>query len=151
MYKNNKAECFRLVTLLFFLIQASDTGSHGQASEAINTALSLPGTETDAYDGPKHIWTRQVVDQISLGRLYVAIARESTNYHLALEFSNQVKACQALLEEAKKRRRPVKKGEAQAAVQEMSKLTWQARVLRYDPATVLMKLKAQMQVRHNRK
>jgi hypothetical protein len=116
-------------------------------TEAIDAALSQSAPETDFYEGPKHIWSRQVADQISVGRLYVAIARESTNYHLALEFSNQVKACQNLLEAAKKSGRPVKKWEAQAAVEEMSKLTWQARALRYDPATVLMKLKAQMQVR----
>lgn len=116
-------------------------------TEAIDAALSQSAPETDLYEGPKHIWSRQVADQISIGRLYVAIARESTNYHLALEFSNQVKACQGLLEAAKKSGRPVKRWEAQAAVEEMSKLTWQARALRYDPATVLMKLKSQMQVR----
>ncbi|KAK8537201.1 hypothetical protein V6N12_043374 [Hibiscus sabdariffa] len=89
--------------------------------------------------------TRQLSDQISLAKALVVIAKESNNLQFAWELSAQIRNSQILLSNAVTRRTPLTVGESETAVRDMALLLYQAQQLRYDSATMIMRLKAKIQ------
>lgn len=90
--------------------------------------------------------SRQLADQMTLCKSYAVIAKENSNLDLAWHLSAQIRASQQLLSLAATRGTPIKWDEAEPIMREMSSLIYQAKELHYDSATMLMKLKAEMQV-----
>ncbi|EPS68195.1 hypothetical protein M569_06576, partial [Genlisea aurea] len=87
---------------------------------------------------------RQLNDQISLGKAFLVIAKESNDLQLAWELSAQIRNSQRLLSSAATRRTPLTAGESEAAIRSMAVLLIRAQQLRYDGATTIMKLKARI-------
>lgn len=88
---------------------------------------------------------RQLVDQMTLAKAYVVIAKENSNYVYAWELGTQIRACQRLLSMAKMGK-AIELKEAAPVINEMAAVLAQAHVLHYDSATTILKLKAQLQV-----
>ncbi|MCO5586708.1 hypothetical protein L7F22_040650 [Adiantum nelumboides] len=89
--------------------------------------------------------TRQLGDQMTLAKAYVVIAKENNNLELAWELSARIRACQQLLSKSAARGYPISKEEAESIIGEFSVLIYQAKELHYDSATMIMRLKAQIQ------
>eukprot|EP01018_Ginkgo_biloba_P022432 Gb_41178 [translate_table: standard] len=94
--------------------------------------------------------TRQLGDQMALAKAFVVIAKESNNLQFAWELSAQIRACQLLLSKAVTRGSPVTMQEAEPIIRELSALIYQAKEIHYDSATMMMKLKAQIQALEER-
>lgn len=88
---------------------------------------------------------RQLSDQMTLCKSYAVIAKENNNLQLAWHLSAQIRAGQQLLSQAATQGAPVVWDEAEPIMREMSRLIFEAKELHYDSATMLMKLKAEMQ------
>jgi alpha-1,4-galacturonosyltransferase len=82
---------------------------------------------------------------MTLAKAYVVIAKESNNLELAWELSAQIRACQPLLSKSATRGYPARIEEAEPIIRALSILIYQAKELHYDSATMIMKLKAQIQ------
>ncbi|XP_022860046.1 probable galacturonosyltransferase 10 [Olea europaea var. sylvestris] len=89
--------------------------------------------------------SRQLNDQISLAKSFLAIAKESNNLQFAWELSAQIRNSQKLLSNAALRRNPLTTGESEIAIRDMALLLFQAQQLHYDSATMIMRLKAKIQ------
>lgn len=89
---------------------------------------------------------RQLSDQMTMAKALVVIAKENGNFNLAWELSAQIRACQLLLSAAAVQGTPVPDKVATPVIKELSALIAQARELHYDIATMIMKMKAQIQV-----
>lgn len=94
--------------------------------------------------------TRQLGDQMTLAKAYVVIAKENNNLQLAWDFSAQIRGCQLLLSKAATRGTQVTMEEAEPIIRELSLLIYHAKELHYDSATMIMKLKAQIQALEER-
>ncbi|KAL0412421.1 UNVERIFIED_CONTAM: putative galacturonosyltransferase 10 [Sesamum radiatum] len=90
--------------------------------------------------------TRQLNDQISLAKAFLVIAKESNNLQFAWELSAQIRNSQILLSNAALRRTPLTTSESETAIRDMALLLFQAQQLHYDSATMIMRLKAKIQV-----
>ncbi|XP_073008288.1 probable galacturonosyltransferase 10 [Typha latifolia] len=90
-------------------------------------------------------FTRQLIDQISLAKAFVIISKESNNLQFASELSAQIRYSQALLSTVAIRGTPITEEESEKAIREMALLLYQAQQLHYDSATMIMKLKGQIQ------
>lgn len=99
---------------------------------------------TDEMLSPDSV-TRQLNDQISLAKAFLAIAKESGNLQFAWELSAQIRISQILLSNAALRRAPLTTTESEAAIRDMALLLFQAQQLHYDSATMIMRLKAKIQ------
>lgn len=88
---------------------------------------------------------RQLVDQMTLAKAYIVIAKENSNYVYAWELGTQIRACQRLLSMAKMGK-TIELKEAAPVINEMAAGLAQAHLLHYDSATMILKLKAQLQV-----
>ncbi|PKA47914.1 putative galacturonosyltransferase 10 [Apostasia shenzhenica] len=89
--------------------------------------------------------TRQLVDQISLAKAYIIIAKESNNLQFAGDLSIQIRNSQTLLSIAATQRAAVSIEEYETAIRNMAILIYQAQQLHYDSATTLVKMKGQIQ------
>lgn len=99
---------------------------------------------TDELLSPQSV-TRQLLDQISLAKSYVVIAKESNNLQFASQIGTQIHICQALLATAATRGRPLSIEEADEAIRGMALLLYQAQQLQYDSALTITKMKYQLQ------
>ncbi len=89
---------------------------------------------------------RQLSDQITMAKALLVIAKESNNFNFAWELSAKIRTCQLLLSESTAQGTTISAKEAAPVIKEMSVLFSQAQDLHYDSATMIMKLKAQIQV-----
>ncbi|KAI5084417.1 hypothetical protein GOP47_0000586 [Adiantum capillus-veneris] len=89
--------------------------------------------------------TRQLGDQMTLAKSYVVMAKEYNNLEFAWELSVQIRACQELLSKSATRGYPLTLQEAEPVMRELASLLYQAKELHFDSATMIMKLKAQIQ------
>lgn len=94
--------------------------------------------------------TRQLGDQMTLAKAYVVIAKENNNLQFAWELSSHIRHCQLLLSKAATRGSPITMQEAEATIRELAGLIYHAKELHYDSATMIMKLKAQIQALEDR-
>jgi len=89
---------------------------------------------------------RQLSDQITMAKALLVIAKESNNFNFAWELSAKIRTCQLLLSESTAQGTTISAKDAAPVIKEMSVLFSQAQDLHYDSATMIMKLKAQIQV-----
>uniref|UniRef100_A0A1D1ZHX6 Hexosyltransferase n=1 Tax=Anthurium amnicola TaxID=1678845 RepID=A0A1D1ZHX6_9ARAE len=89
--------------------------------------------------------TRQLVDQVSLAKILVVIAKESRNLQFAWELSTQIRQSQALLSSVATQQSSVREVASETAIREMALLLYQAQQFHYDGATMIMKLKGNIQ------
>ncbi|XP_008793642.2 probable galacturonosyltransferase 10 isoform X1 [Phoenix dactylifera] len=97
-----------------------------------------------------HSFTRQLVDQISLAKAFVVISKESNNLQFAAELSAQIRYSQVLLSRAATRGTPLTAEEVETAIHDMALLLYQAQQFHYDGATMMMKMKGQIQALEER-
>lgn len=141
-----------LVIGLFALMVFALLGHHRRPStspsqnQLLNVQMSSQPTLnlTEEMLSPGSL-TRQLGDQMTLAKAYVVIAKENNNLELAWELSAQIRACQQLLSKSAARGYSVTLEEADSIIREFSVLIYQAKELHYDSATMIMKLKAQIQ------
>ncbi|KAL5987754.1 putative galacturonosyltransferase 10 [Asimina triloba] len=89
--------------------------------------------------------TRQLGDQMSLAKALLIIAKDSNNMQFAWELSTKIRNSQVLLSNAATRPVPLTIDESDTEIRNMAVLIFQAQQLRYDSATMLMKLKGKIQ------
>ncbi|KAJ7521279.1 hypothetical protein O6H91_19G045400 [Diphasiastrum complanatum] len=125
----------------------------------INSDRNFTSSGVESMDNTKrnslgdltvHSFERQLGDQMAMAKAYVVIAKENNNLQLAWELSAQIRACQLLLSQAATRGTAVRAEEAEPVVKRFSQLIFEAKELHYDSATIIMKLKAQMQALEER-
>ncbi|BBM97802.1 alpha-1,4-galacturonosyltransferase [Marchantia polymorpha subsp. ruderalis] len=129
------------------LLQVDGSGADSYSDERIDVRPELLGN-SELFN-PASV-ARQLGDQLTLAKAYVVMAKENSNYGLAWELSAQIRACQNLLSQAATSGTPVSFAEAEPVMKALSALTVQAKDLHYDSATMIMKLKAQMQALEER-
>ncbi|KAJ6793822.1 putative galacturonosyltransferase 11 [Iris pallida] len=86
-------------------------------------------------------FARQLVDQMSLAKAYVIIAKEHNNLNLAWELSSQIRNCQRLLSKAATEAKSITIEEALPVISRMSKLIYKAQDSHYDISTTITTLK----------
>lgn len=90
--------------------------------------------------------TRQLVDQISLAKAFVIIAKDNNNLQLAADLSFQIHHSQSLLSSSATLKTSPSPEESQLAIRNMASLLYQAQqVNNYDTATTIAKLKSKIQ------
>eukprot|EP00250_Pteridium_aquilinum_P009788 c18937_g1_i1 orf=1470-3077(+) len=89
--------------------------------------------------------TRQLGDQMTLAKSYVVMAKEYNNLEFAWELSVQIRDCQELLSKSATRGYPLTLQEAEPVMGKLALLLYQAKELHFDSATMIMRLKAQIQ------
>lgn len=90
--------------------------------------------------------SRQLVDQISLAKTFVVIAKENKNLQFAWELSEQIRNSQFTLSKVATSRSPLSNDASETAIRRMAILLYQAQQIHYDGAAMLMRLKGQIQV-----
>lgn len=112
----------------------------------LNSAISIPQglNFSDEMLNIQSV-TRQLVDQISLAKAHLVIAKESNNLQFAGDLSSQIQNAQALLSTAATRGYPLTTEESETAIHNLAALLYQAQQLHYDTAVSLMKMKGQIQ------
>ncbi|KAH7276916.1 hypothetical protein KP509_39G026400 [Ceratopteris richardii] len=131
-----------LLTLIAFALlvhyrRLPDLSSENQV--ATQSSLNL----TEEMLSPGSL-IRQLGDQITLGKAYVVIAKESSDLVLAWELSAQIRAAQQLLAKSAAQANPLEIEEVEHALQKFSMLLSEAKELHYDSAVMIMKLKVEL-------
>lgn len=103
-----------------------------------------PGSAESYILSPENL-VRQLADQMTLAKAYVVMAKENGNFILAWELSAQIRLGQQLLSQTATSGVPFPLKEAEPVMHALSALILQAKDLHYDSATMIMKLKAQIQ------
>ncbi|OAY79340.1 putative galacturonosyltransferase 11 [Ananas comosus] len=86
-------------------------------------------------------FARQLVDQVTLAKAYIIIAKEHNNLQLAWELSSQVRNHQKLLSQAAVSGKPITLEEARPLVTRLSRLIYKAQDCHYDISTTITTLK----------
>uniref|UniRef100_A0A1D1ZAH4 Hexosyltransferase n=1 Tax=Anthurium amnicola TaxID=1678845 RepID=A0A1D1ZAH4_9ARAE len=86
-------------------------------------------------------FARQLVDQMTLAKAYLVIAKERGNLKLAWDLSSQIRNCQRLLSQAAVGGKSISLEEAQPVVTRLSQLIYIAQDIHYDIATTITTLK----------
>ncbi|KAJ0963529.1 hypothetical protein J5N97_028651 [Dioscorea zingiberensis] len=95
-------------------------------------------------------FARQLIDQMTLAKAYVIIAKDRSNAQLAWELSSQIRKCQRLLSQAAVRGKSVTLEEAHPVVSHLSELIYKARDYHYDISTTIVTLKKHSQALEER-
>lgn len=95
-------------------------------------------------------FARQLIDQMTLAKAYVIIAKERSNAQLAWELSSQIRKCQRLLSQAAVRGKSVTLEEAHPVVSRLSELIFRSRDNHYDISTMIVTLKKHSQALEER-
>jgi len=86
-------------------------------------------------------FARQLVDQMTLAKAYVILAKEQGNLQLAWELSSQIRNCQRLLSEGAVNGRAITKDEAHPIISRLAWLIYKAQDSHYDISTTIVTLK----------
>eukprot|EP00850_Spirogloea_muscicola_P013373 SM000090S24335 [mRNA] locus=s90:350508:353003:- [translate_table: standard] len=89
---------------------------------------------------------RQLRDQMTLAKCYIVLAKENSNFQMAWELSNQVRAGQLLFSQAATQAKSLTSSEAAQHIKKFASLIYEAKELRYDCAGYVMHLKAHSQM-----
>ncbi|OMO58890.1 Glycosyl transferase, family 8 [Corchorus olitorius] len=95
-------------------------------------------------------YSRQLAEQMALGKAYVVIAKEHNNLHLAWELSSKIRSCQLLLSKAAMRGQPITLEEAEPIISSLSSLIYKAQDAHYDIATTIVTMKSHIQALEER-
>ncbi|KAL3701718.1 hypothetical protein R1sor_019740 [Riccia sorocarpa] len=143
--------CYVLFSVPKFLpTRQSSQDDGGLAGYSENGGREKPELSTDSDIFSPASVARQLRDMLTLAKAYVVMAKENSNYGLAWELSAQIRVCQNLLSHSATSGTSVSFQEAEPVLKTLSALTEQAKELHYDSATMIMKLKAQMQALEER-
>lgn len=146
---------FGVLLILFFIVvlshhrQPTSDAKNPQTDGVKRWSVTEGKDVTEELLSAKSL-TRQLGDQMTLAKAYVVIAKENNNLQLAWDFSAQIRGCQLLLSKAATRGSEVTMEEAEPIIRQLSLLIYQAKELHYDSATMIMKLKAQIQALEDR-
>ncbi|XP_078430083.1 hexosyltransferase GAUT11-like [Wolffia australiana] len=105
-------------------------------SEAVDPATELSSATS---------FSRQLVDQMTLAKAYLVLAKEQGKLTLAMDLSSQIRNSQQLLSRAAVRERPITHDEAQPVITKLAQLLLQALESHFDIATTLVTLKHHIQ------
>ncbi|KAM0002246.1 putative polygalacturonate 4-alpha-galacturonosyltransferase [Helianthus debilis subsp. tardiflorus] len=95
-------------------------------------------------------YARQLLDQMTLAKAYIVIAKEHNNHHLAWELASKIRSCQFLLSKAAMRDSPMTQNEAEPLIKSLSTLIFKAQDAHYDIATTIMTMKSHIQALEER-
>ncbi|XVF69595.1 hypothetical protein PTKIN_Ptkin11bG0093700 [Pterospermum kingtungense] len=95
-------------------------------------------------------YSRQLVEQMTLAKAYVIIAKEHNNLHLAWELSSKIQSCQLLLSKAAMRGQPIIREEAEPIISSLSSLIYKAQDAHYDIAATIVTMKSHIQALEER-
>ncbi|CAH9088126.1 unnamed protein product [Cuscuta europaea] len=95
-------------------------------------------------------YARQLIEQMTLAKAYVIIAKENNNLHLAWQLSSKVRSCQSLLSKAATREEPISLDEAEPIIRSLSSLIFKAQDAHYDIATTMETMKSHIQALEER-
>ncbi|XP_071686612.1 hexosyltransferase GAUT11-like [Rutidosis leptorrhynchoides] len=95
-------------------------------------------------------YTRQLLEQMTLAKAYVVIAKEHNNLHLAWQLSSNIRNCQSLLSKAAMRADPITQDEAEPLISSLSSLILKSQHAHYDIATTMMTMKSHIQALEER-
>ncbi|CAK9257538.1 unnamed protein product [Sphagnum jensenii] len=132
------------VYVALFAPRAQTQSHHHQDTNTEGLAYEAAGNMTGEMLSPSSA-ARQLSDQITMAKALLVIAKESNNFNFAWELSAKIRTCQLLLSESTAQGTTISAKEAAPVIKEMSVLFSQAQDLHYDSATMIMKLKAQIQ------
>ncbi|KAL7186376.1 hypothetical protein ACSBR2_028174 [Camellia fascicularis] len=93
-----------------------------------------------------HSITRQLNDQITHAKALVVIAKESNNPQFAWELSSKIRNIQLLLSNAATKETPLTAENSKIPIRDMALLLYEAQQLHYDSATMIMRLRARIQL-----
>ncbi|KAI3761272.1 hypothetical protein L1987_51684 [Smallanthus sonchifolius] len=108
-----------------------------------NLNLTKETTNANSY-------ARQLLDQMTLAKSYIIIAKEHNNHHLAWELTSKIRSCQFLLSKAAMRADPMTQTEAEPFIKSLSTLIFKAQDAHYDIATTIMTMKSHIQALEER-
>ncbi|KAM3390901.1 hypothetical protein ACQJBY_012491 [Aegilops geniculata] len=91
-----------------------------------------------------HSLSRQLMDQISLAKTYITVAKEASNLQFVAELGALVRREQSILVRAAANGGTVVKEDAEKVIRDMAMLFYQAQQFRYDSAVTILKLKGQI-------
>ncbi|KAG5039382.1 hypothetical protein JHK85_011858 [Glycine max] len=95
-------------------------------------------------------FSRQLAEQMILAKVYVVIAKEHNNLHLAWQLSSKIRSCQLLLSKAAMTGEPVPLEEAEPIIKSLSFLMFKAQDIHYDIATTIVTMKSHIQALEER-
>ncbi|KAL8225753.1 hypothetical protein R6Q57_018310 [Mikania cordata] len=92
--------------------------------------------------GSANSYARQLLEQMTLAKAYVVIAKEHNNLHLAWQLSSKIRNTQSLLSKAAD---PITQEEAEPLIISLSSLILKSQDAHYDLATTMMTMKSHIQ------
>ncbi|XP_076914422.1 hexosyltransferase GAUT11-like [Bidens hawaiensis] len=95
-------------------------------------------------------YARQLLDQMTLAKAYIVIAKEHNNHHPAWELTSKIRSCQFLLSKAAMRDTPMTQNKAEPLIKSLSTLIFKAQDAHYDIATTIMTMKSHIQALEER-
>ncbi|KVH98463.1 probable galacturonosyltransferase 11 [Cynara cardunculus var. scolymus] len=95
-------------------------------------------------------YARQLLEQMTLAKAYVVIAKEHNNLHLAWQLSSNIRSCQFLLSKAAMRAEAITQDEAEPLISSLSALILKSQDAHYDIATTMMTMKSHIQALEER-
>ncbi|KAJ9567427.1 hypothetical protein OSB04_003393 [Centaurea solstitialis] len=95
-------------------------------------------------------YARQLLEQMTLAKAYIVIAKDHNDLHLAWELSSKIRSCQFLLSKAAMREDPMTQDEAEPLIRSLSTLIFKAQDAHYDIATTIMTMKSHIQALEER-
>ncbi|KAL4584135.1 hypothetical protein LXL04_008725 [Taraxacum kok-saghyz] len=138
--------CIAGFILLFFL---QNQGLRERVEQPIldrNAAtLQFPDDSSNSTS-----YARQLLDQMTLAKAYIVIAKEHNNHHLAWELTSHIRTCQFLLSKAAMKTNPMTQQEAEPLIKTLSSLIFKAQEAHYDIATTIMTMKSHIQALEHR-
>ncbi|MQM19754.1 hypothetical protein Taro_052765 [Colocasia esculenta] len=95
-------------------------------------------------------FARQLVDQMTLAKAYLVMAKERGSLTLAWELSSQIRNCQRLLSQAAVGGKSISLEEARPVVNKLAQLIYKAQDAHYDIATTITTLRNHIQALEDR-
>ncbi|XP_076941344.1 hexosyltransferase GAUT11-like [Bidens hawaiensis] len=95
-------------------------------------------------------YARQLLEQMSLAKAYLVLAKEHNNLHLAWQLTSKIRNCQSLLSKAAMRADPITQQEAKPLIISLSSLILKSQDAHYDLATTMMTMKSHIQALEER-
>ena len=95
-------------------------------------------------------YARQLLEQMTLAKAYVVLAKEHNNLHLAWRLSSKIRNCQSLLSKASLREEAITQEEAEPLIISLSALILKSQDAHYDIATTMMTMKSHIQALEER-
>lgn len=95
-------------------------------------------------------YVRQLLEQMTLAKAYVVLAKEHNNLHLAWRLSSKIRNCQSLFSKASLREEAITQEEAEPLIISLSALILRSQDAHYDIATTMMTMKSHIQALEER-